>query len=115
MINRNISFLLQLTKTAESADSDDKTFSSYVEMLKQKGHVMDSSSTLHNMVKSYVLISIIINVKRGAHWLSGRVLDSRPKGLGFQPHGFTALWSLSKTHLFQLSTGSTQEDLSLFN
>ena len=58
-----LSFLLQLTKTAESADSDDKTFSSYVEMLKQKGHVMDSSSTLHNMVKSYVLISIIINVK----------------------------------------------------
>ena len=24
--------------------------------------------------------------------------------------GVTALWSLSKTHLFQLSTGSTQED-----
>ena len=55
MINFNISFLLQLTKTAESADSDEKTFSSYVEMLKQKGHVMDSSSTLHNMVKSCVI------------------------------------------------------------
>ena len=29
--------------------------------------------------------------------------------------GFTALWSLSKTHLSWLSTGSTQEDPSLFN
>ena len=27
----------------------------------------------------------------------------------------TALWSLSKTHLTLLSTGSTQEDPSLFN
>ena len=23
---------------------------------------------------------------RAAHWLSGRVLDSRPKGRGFEPH-----------------------------
>ena len=23
----------------------------------------------------------------GAQWLSGRVLDSRPKGRGFEPHG----------------------------
>ena len=23
---------------------------------------------------------------RGAQWLSGRVLDSRPKGRGFEPH-----------------------------
>ena len=29
--------------------------------------------------------------------------------------GVTALWSLSKTHLSQLSTGSTQEGPSLFN
>ena len=29
--------------------------------------------------------------------------------------GVTALWSLSKTHLSSLSTGSTKEDLSLFN
>ena len=29
--------------------------------------------------------------------------------------GITALWSLSKTHLTQLSTGLTQEDPSLFN
>ena len=26
------------------------------------------------------------NVHEGAQWLSGRVLDSRPKGRGFEPH-----------------------------
>ena len=35
----------------------------------------------------------------GAQWLSGRVLDSRPRGHMFEPHRVTALWSLSKTHL----------------
>ena len=27
-----------------------------------------------------------ISLYIGAQWLSGRVLDSRPKGRGFQPH-----------------------------
>ena len=35
----------------------------------------------------------------GAQWLSGRVLDSRPRAAGSSLHGVTALWSLSKTHL----------------
>ena len=26
------------------------------------------------------------NLIKGAQWLSGRVLDLRPKGRGFQPH-----------------------------
>ena len=26
------------------------------------------------------------NKRKGAQWLSGRVLDSRPKGRGFEPH-----------------------------
>ena len=26
-----------------------------------------------------------LNLKEGAQWLSGRVLDSRPKGHGFEP------------------------------
>ena len=34
---------------------------------------------------------------------------------GLSLTGVTALWSLSKTHLSKLSTGSTQEDPSLFN
>ena len=36
---------------------------------------------------------------RGAQWLSGRVLDSRPRGRGLSLTGVTAFWSLSKTHL----------------
>ena len=32
----------------------------------------------------------------GAQWLSGRVLDSRPRGRGFEPHKRHCLVSLSK-------------------
>ena len=32
----------------------------------------------------------------GAQWLSGRVLDSRPKGRGFEPHRRHCIVSLSK-------------------
>ena len=34
--------------------------------------------------------------KVGAQWLSGRVLDSRPKGRGFEPHRRHCVVSLSK-------------------
>ena len=34
--------------------------------------------------------------KDGAQWLSGRVLDSRPKGRGFEPHWRHCVVSLSK-------------------
>ena len=63
--------------------------------------------------ESYLLI-VSINMQ-GAQWLSGRVLDSRPKGRGFQPHRRHWVVSLSKTQLSLLSTGSTQEDPSLRN
>ena len=33
---------------------------------------------------------------RGAQWLSGRVLDSRPRGRGFEPHRRHCVVSLSK-------------------
>ena len=33
---------------------------------------------------------------KGAQWLSGRVLDSRPKGRGFEPHRRHCIVSLSK-------------------
>ena len=45
----------------------------------------------------------------GVQWLSCRVLDSRPRAAGSSLTSVTALWSLSKTHLSWLSTGSTQE------
>ena len=32
----------------------------------------------------------------GAQWLSGRVLDSRPRGCGFEPHWRHCVVSLSK-------------------
>ena len=34
-----------------------------------------------------ILLEIICHgLNLGAQWLSGRVLDSRPKGRGFEPH-----------------------------
>ena len=50
-----------------------------------------------------------------SEWLSGRMLDSRPRATGSNLTGVTVLWSMSKTHLSLLSTGSTQEDPSLLN
>ena len=41
--------------------------------------------------RSYMLL-----VRQGAQWLSGRVLDSRPKGRGFEPHRRHCVVSLSK-------------------
>ena len=29
---------------------------------------------------------LVTTQRKGAQWLSGRVLDSRPKGRGFEPH-----------------------------
>ena len=42
-------------------------------------------------------------------------LTSDRRTAGSSLTGVTALWSLSKTHLSYLSTGSTQEDPSMFN
>ena len=36
---------------------------------------------------------------KGAQWLSGRVLDSRPKGPGFEPHRRHCVVVFSKTQL----------------
>ena len=51
----------------------------------------------------------------GAQLLRGRLLDSRPKGRGFEPNGRHCVVSLSKTQLPLLSTGSTREDPSRDN
>ena len=34
----------------------------------------------------YQTLCMFSQIKEGAQWLSGRVLDSRPKGSGFEPH-----------------------------
>ena len=54
--------------------------------------------------------------KKGAQWLSGRMLDSRQRGRGFEPHRRHCVVSLSKNIYPSLvHTGLTQEDLSLHN
>ena len=50
---------------------------------------------------------------KGAQWLSGRVLDSRPRGHGFEPYRHHCMVVLEQDTF--LVTGSTQEDPSLFN
>ena len=47
----------------------------------------------------------------GAQWLSGRVLDLRRRGCGFETHRHYGIVSLSKIHYSLFSTGSNQEDL----
>ena len=45
----------------------------------------------------HIIIGILINMQvQGAQWLSGRVLDLRPKGCGFEPHRHHCVVSLSK-------------------
>ena len=40
----------------------------------------------------------MIDKKQRAQWLSGRVLDPRPRGRGFEPHQRHCIVSLSKKH-----------------
>ena len=40
----------------------------------------------------------IRSLRMGVQWLSGRVLDSRSRGRGFDPHWHHCVVSLSKTH-----------------
>ena len=40
--------------------------------------------------------NVMINLHEGAQWLSGRVLDSRPRGRGFKPHRHHWVVSLSR-------------------
>ena len=44
----------------------------------------------------HVDLSLMHITEMGAQWLSGRVLDSRPKGRGFEPHRCHCVVSLSK-------------------
>ena len=64
----------------------------------------------------------LIEKQRAQHLIprerSGSVVEclTRDRGTaGSSPIGVTSLWSLSKTPLSLLSTGSTEEDPSLFN
>ena len=43
---------------------------------------------VEKIIRTNNLLQLIhqVTIEMGAQWLSGRVLDSRPKGSGFEPH-----------------------------
>ena len=61
-------------------------------------HIIRVSVTFLQLKSSFSHFKEVF-VKSGAQWLSGRALDSRPKGRGFEPHRRHCVVSLSKTHL----------------
>ena len=44
-------------------------------------NILQIANVLH-----FIHFMWLYTISRGAQWLSGRVLDSRPKGSGFEPH-----------------------------
>ena len=49
--------------------------------------LINSRIELNDFMMQRFLLGVILNMLFvGAQWLSGRVLDSRPKGSGFEPH-----------------------------
>ena len=54
-----------------------------------KRNVGDFAGYLQNCYFGLILQEVLLcsaSISVGAQWLSGRVLDSRPKGSGFEPH-----------------------------
>ena len=49
-----------------------------------------------HFILSYIFFFLFPFTLYGAQWLSGRALDSRPKGRGFEPHRRHCVVSLSK-------------------
>ena len=63
-----------------------------------KSRFIANSSVCITTELSILLTSCSLRLKTmsGAQWLSGRVLDSRPKGRGFEPHRRHCVVSLSR-------------------
>ena len=59
---------------------------------------IDKISRWYIEQRNYLSSSLVSNqiYYMGGQWLSGRVLDSRPKGCGFEPHQRHCVMSLSK-------------------
>ena len=55
-----------------------------------------SAEVIHCFAYRDVICVSCLHLLMGAQWLSGRVLDSRPKGRGFEPHRRHCVVSLSK-------------------
>ena len=58
------------------------------------------------LIEALIIYVLFIFTKRGNRWLSGRVLDMRLRGCGFEPHRRHCLVSMTKTLYPMLSTGS---------
>ena len=58
----------------------------------------DRSMSIDEALQQSAEVGLITIMTIRAQWLSGRVLDSRPRGRGFEPHQRHCLVSLSKTH-----------------
>ena len=59
-------------------------------------HTIETIYRLHESMSSK-MYKTQISLYMGALWLSGRVLDSRPSGCGFEPHRHHCIVSLSKS------------------
>ena len=60
----------------------------------QRVKICVARALVHQQYKRATVNSMIMI--EGAQWLSGRVLDSRPRSRGFEPHGLHCFVSLSK-------------------
>ena len=65
------------------------------------GNVQCVSSGGISLVNIFLMVMHVSGhmTQQGAQWLSGRVLDSRPKGCGFKPHRHHCVVSLSKNNI----------------
>ena len=61
-----------------------------------KQHRRRPACTSAQSDQRFVISAFVSPVLQGAQWLSGRVLDSRPKGRRFEPHQRHCVVSLSK-------------------
>ena len=82
---------------------------------KNGGSFSDGPKHIKLTIVDIWVVYFTYTLTQGAQWLSGRVLDSRPKGRGFEPHRRHCIVSLSKNINSSFSTGSTQEAPSLYN
>ena len=58
---------------------------------------------------------IVVHAISGAQWLSGRVLDSSPRGRGFEPHPRHCIVVLEQDTFILAKYWYTQENPSLLN
>ena len=62
-----------------------------------KGSDQTAQAGLSLSDRTYYIVGNIMS-QLGVQWLNGRVLDSRPRGHGLEPHQSHCVVSLSKPH-----------------